>query len=107
VSEPDRAIGLEPENSEGRTEFVGKDPRTIGRDTLTALGHKKLSILQVIRAKCIDCCAGQTAEVRKCTAVFCPNWPFRMGFDPWRERRQLTPERRAQLAETLAKARKR
>jgi hypothetical protein len=28
-----------------------------------------------------------------------------MGFNPWRERRELSPERKAKLADALAKAR--
>ena len=34
---------------------------------------------KAIRLKCLDCCAGQAAEVRKCTAVNCPLWRYRMG----------------------------
>ena len=34
---------------------------------------------KAIRLKCIDCCAGQTSEVRKCPATNCPLWRFRMG----------------------------
>ena len=34
---------------------------------------------KAIRLKCLDCCAGQAAEVRKCPAVDCLLWRFRMG----------------------------
>ena len=34
---------------------------------------------KAIRLKCLDCCCGQAAEVRKCPAVDCPLWRFRMG----------------------------
>ena len=34
---------------------------------------------KAIRLKCLDCCAGQAAEVRKCPAENCPLWRFRMG----------------------------
>ena len=34
---------------------------------------------KAIRLKCIDCCCGNTAEVRKCPATSCPLWRFRMG----------------------------
>ena len=34
---------------------------------------------KAIRLKCIDCCCGNTAEVRKCPATNCPLWRFRMG----------------------------
>lgn len=34
---------------------------------------------KAIRLKCIDCCGGNTAEVRKCPAEHCPLWRYRMG----------------------------
>ncbi len=34
---------------------------------------------QAIRAKCLDCCCGQHGEVRRCTAMNCPLWRFRLG----------------------------
>jgi hypothetical protein len=50
---------------------------------LLALGHAKRPVLQAIRAKCIDCCCGQLAEVRLCTAKTCPLWPYRMATNPF------------------------
>lgn len=38
-----------------------------------------LSRKKAIREKCIDCCGGQTKEVRLCTCTTCPLYPFRMG----------------------------
>jgi hypothetical protein len=66
---------------------IGRDPRDMGRDELVALGHGKQPLLKVIRARCLDCCCEQPSEVRKCTAVRCANWPYRMGSDPFSERR--------------------
>lgn len=34
---------------------------------------------KAIRLKCIDCCGGNMAEVRKCPAEKCSLWRFRMG----------------------------
>lgn len=34
---------------------------------------------KAIRLKCIDCCGGNMAEVRKCPVEKCPLWRFRMG----------------------------
>jgi hypothetical protein len=65
----------------GETE--GRDPRRIERDELATL-HQPLPVLKAIRAKCLDCCCHQEAEVRRCTAINCPLWPFRMGTNPWR-----------------------
>jgi hypothetical protein len=64
---------------------VGRDPREMTPEDLTAAGHEPMSPLQAIRAHCLDCCAGQPNEVAVCTAVKCPSWPFRMATDPWRK----------------------
>jgi hypothetical protein len=64
---------------------VGRDPRRVSRDEVIAAGHKPISPLKALRLRCIDCCADQPSEVRLCTAVACPSWPFRMGANPWRK----------------------
>ena len=38
--------------------------------------------IKSIRAKCLDCCAGQPKEVRLCPAVNCQLYPYRMGHRP-------------------------
>jgi hypothetical protein len=43
--------------------------------------------LRAIRKRCLDCKAGNAAEVRRCdfdggTEEFCPLWPYRMGKRP-------------------------
>lgn len=40
---------------------------------------ERIGRAKAIRLKCIDCCGGNTAEVRKCPATSCPLWRFRMG----------------------------
>jgi hypothetical protein len=64
---------------------VGRDPRRMSREELIAAGHNPISPLKPLRLRCIDCCAEQPSEVRLCTAVTCPSWPFRMGANPWRK----------------------
>ena len=34
---------------------------------------------KAIRLKCLDCCCGNSAEVRRCTCAGCPLWRYRMG----------------------------
>jgi len=34
---------------------------------------------KAIRLKCLDCCGGNSAEVRRCPAENCPLWRYRMG----------------------------
>lgn len=42
----------------------------------------RLTPLRAIRAKCLDCCAGQVAEVRRCELENCPLFPYRFGKRP-------------------------
>jgi hypothetical protein len=78
---PEIADGTEL-GPEGQT--VGRDPRKMAPDDLRALGHAPMSPTAAIRAHCLDCCGGSSDEVRKCMALACPAWPFRMGANPWR-----------------------
>jgi len=34
---------------------------------------------KAIRLKCLDCCCGNSGEVRRCPATNCHLWRFRMG----------------------------
>lgn len=70
---------------------VGRDPREMTIAELEALGHVKRPILAAIRAKCLDCCCGQPSEVRKCTAVGCLLWPYRMNDNPFHVRAAPSP----------------
>ncbi len=88
-------------------ELVGRDPREMSVVELGELGHKRMSPLKALRARCIDCCAGSRHEVRLCTAVACPAWPFRMGANPYRTKRELSEEERSELRGRLAAARDR
>lgn len=84
---------------------IGKDPRKITQAQLKELGHAPMSPIDAIRARCVDCCGGSKDEVRKCTAVACPSWPFRMGTSPWRNPRNLSEKQREEMAERLKAAR--
>jgi hypothetical protein len=63
-------------------EKVGRLPGKIELEKLRALGHPE-SPIRAIRAKCLDCSAGVQSEVRKCVAIKCALWPFRMGVSPF------------------------
>ena len=76
-----RSVGLEKQKGWD----VGRDPRQMTRAELELLGHGKKPLLRAMRARCLDCCADQPNEVRLCTQVHCPLWPYRMGTDPWRK----------------------
>ena len=91
-----RHIGLERRDGYD----VGRDPRAMSADELEQLGHARVSPLRALRLKCLDCCNDSAQEVRLCTAVDCPSWPFRMGKNPWRP--PLSAEVRTQRAATMA-----
>ena len=65
---------------------------------------KRMTPVKAIRAKCLDCCCDQSAEVRLCQAEECPLWPYRMGHNPARKR-ELTEEQKAEIGERLNRAR--
>ena len=43
---------------------------------------KKLTGMLAIREKCMECCAWNTAELKKCPAEDCVLHPFRFGRNP-------------------------
>ena len=53
---------------------------------------ERLTRTKAIRMKCLDCCADQLAEVRKCPATNCPLWRYRMGRE---ENDELKPMRKS------------
>lgn len=42
----------------------------------------KLTRTKAIRLKCLDCCCGVSSEVKLCTCVTCPLYPYRLGRSP-------------------------
>ena len=71
-------------NPDGSTE--GVHPNDIPREQIIAEFPAR-SVTEAIRAKCLDCSVYQVGEIRKCTAVGCPLWPFRMGKNRFSNRR--------------------
>jgi hypothetical protein len=62
--------------------------------------------VKAIRAFCMECSCGQTSEVKECPIVKCPLYPFRMGKNPYRQRREMSEEQKQVLADRLKEARK-
>ena len=56
-------------------------------DDLEKLGHGPRNPVKVIRAFCLDCMADQPSMVRKCTSVGCDLWPYRLGKNPFSNRK--------------------
>lgn len=70
---------------------IRKKPRTIAEmqqqykkripEKYQGTYHKAMqgkSLRGAIRAKCQDCQNWQVAEIRRCTVVYCPLWPYRV-----------------------------
>ena len=99
-----KAAGYEP-GPDGW--LVGRDPRAMSAADFAVMGHERMSPIEAIRAKCLDCCAGSPHEVRLCVATSCPSWPFRTGSNPYRtvsegrreQGRRLAAQRAARAAE--------
>lgn len=53
--------------------------------------------VKAIRAKCLDCCCGNAAEVNLCSCKDCSLYPFRFGKNPYRKTRELSEAQRAAL----------
>ncbi len=83
-------------------ERIGKHPGDVPSEILS-LKFGAQNSLKAIRAKCLDCCCGNAAEVRKCVATECPSWPFRMGTNPFRKKRKLSPAQKRERVERLAR----
>jgi hypothetical protein len=82
---------------------VGRDPREMAVEELEKFGHHKRPLLTVIRDKCIECCCGNQAEVRRCGMSTCPLWPFRMNSNPFSA--PATEAQRERARENLQRAR--
>lgn len=74
-------------------------------ENLKALGHEPMPVLKAIRAYCLECSGGSPKEVRECSVKRCELYPFRMGSNPWRKKREISQKDREKLAARLAEAR--
>ena len=66
----------------------------------------KTNPVKAIRDKCIDCCCGSFTEVKECAVESCPLFPYRLGKNPFRQRREMSDEAREVLLHRLEEARK-
>jgi hypothetical protein len=81
-------------------EVIGKHPGDVPLEILSQK-FRAQNPLKALREKCLDCCCANAAEVRKCVAVDCALWPFRMGTNPFRKKRELSTEQKRELSERL------
>ena len=85
-------------------ELIGKHPGDVPLEILSQKFRAQIPSRPF--GGVLDCCCGNAAEVRKCVAVDCALWPFRMGTNPFRKKRELSFEQKCQRTERLAKAHK-
>jgi hypothetical protein len=102
--EPTHLLEISPYQAD-QGELIGKHPRDLPSQILS-LKFRAQNPLKAIREKCIDCCCGNSSEVRKCVAVDCALWPYRMGTNPFRKKRELSAEQGRQMTERLRKGTK-
>jgi hypothetical protein len=98
---PPELLELSPYQADER-ELIGKHPGDVPLDFLS-LKFRAQNPLKAIRQKCLDCCCGNAAEVRKCVAVDCALWPYRMSTNPFRQKRALSATQKRERAERLSK----
>lgn len=69
--------------------------------------EKQMNPLRAIREKCLECAGGVLGEVRNCPIKACALYPFRMGANPYRKKREtgMTEEQRKAFSERMKKAR--
>ena len=62
--------------------------------------------VKAIRAFCLECSGDSFAEVKSCPRTVCPLYPFRLGKNPYRQRREMTEEEKQVLRDRLRDVRK-
>ena len=82
---------------------MGKHPADVPSEILSGY-YREQNPVKAIRARCLDCCCGNASEVRKCVSLDCSSWPFRMGTNPFRAKRELLEEQRLALSANLRSA---
>ena len=80
-----------------------KDAREIANQNISKNSQK--NPVKAIRAKCIDCCGAEdyNKRIAECDIVKCALHPFRMGKNPYRQKKQLTEEQQAMYKERARK----
>lgn len=81
------------------------DPREMIPEDFARIGISRISRGDAIRQMCLSCMGGSSREVLLCASANCSLWPFRMGTDPFREKREMSEEQREASVQRLAAAR--
>ena len=57
--------------------------------------------MRAIKLKCLDCSTYNTNEIKECIVKKCPLYPFRLGKNPFRKKKELSEEERNKLSERM------
>lgn len=64
-----------------------------------------MTLREAIKGKCLECSCGDRNEVKNCLIPSCALYPFRLGKNPFRAKRELTEEQRQVCRDRFEKAR--
>lgn len=62
--------------------------------------------VKAVREFCLACCGDSPSAVKECTSINCALYPFRLGKNPFRAKREMTDDQREAAKTRLAEARK-
>ena len=71
------------------------------KEELNQAVKENTNVLRAIRLKCLDCSCFQLGEVRDCPVTTCPLYPFRLGENPYRRKRELSEDEKIEIKERL------
>lgn len=65
----------------------------------------RTSPMKAIRLKCLDCTCFSVHEIKLCTVSNCPLFPYRLGKNPGRPKREYTEQQKQEVRERFARIR--
>ena len=65
-------------------------------------GEHVPSVLKAVKKHCIECSGYQRDEVKHCTVTKCYLWPFRLGKNPYRKKRELSEEQKIAMSNRMS-----
>ena len=63
--------------------------------------YENTNVLRAIKLKCLDCSTYNINEIKECPVNKCPLYPFRLGKNPFRKKKELSEEERNKLSERM------
>ena len=67
--------------------------------------EKQVSVLTAVKNKCrFDCCAGDYESWKNCTNTKCWLYPYRLGKNPYRKKKEYTDEQLKVIRERFSRS---